>query len=70
MKKFVKVLGIFFSIFVIFGCVSPQPEEQIILPVEREVGVEYTLTLVHTNDHHGATLSKMENLVLQNGELS
>ena len=58
MKKFVKVLGIFFSIFVIFGCVSPQPEEQIILPVEREVGVEYTLTLVHTNDHHGATLSK------------
>ena len=58
MKNFGKVLGIFFSIFVIFGCVSPQPEEQIILPVEREVGVEYTLTLVHTNDHHGATLSK------------
>ena len=58
MKNFGKVLGIFLSIFVIFGCVSPQPEEQIILPVEREVGVEYTLTLVHTNDHHGATLSK------------
>ena len=40
MKNFGKVLGIFFSIFVIFGCVSPQPEEQIILPVEREVGIE------------------------------
>ena len=51
MKKFGRFLGILLFTLVFFGCAS-------IKPVVREVGESYTLTLVHTNDHHGRTLSK------------
>ena len=51
MKKIRYFLGILLFTLVFFGCAS-------IEPVVREVGEPYTLTLVHTNDHHGRTLSK------------
>ena len=52
MKKLGTFLAILLSVLMIFGCASTMK------PVDREAGVEYTLTLLHTNDHHGATLSK------------
>lgn len=58
MKKFGKILGLFLVVLVIFGCASTPSKETIIPPPVREPGVEYTLALLHTNDHHGATLSK------------
>jgi len=58
MKSLFKKIGlislILASVFMVFGCAS-SPK---IVSVPREAGVAYTLTLVHTNDHHGATLSK------------
>ena len=51
MKKIRYFLGILLFTLVFFGCAS-------IKPVVREAGVTYTLTLVHTNDHHGETFSK------------
>ena len=57
MKRVAKILAILLSISLIFGCTST-PKEKRLPPVKRESGVEYQVTLLHTNDHHGATLSK------------
>ncbi|MCQ2982011.1 MAG: 5'-nucleotidase C-terminal domain-containing protein [Treponemataceae bacterium] len=58
MKSLFKKIGlislILASVFMVFSCASAPKIES----VPREAGVAYTLTLVHTNDHHGATLSK------------
>ena len=51
MKKFGKILGLFLVVLVIFGCASTPSKETIIPPPVREPGVEYTLALLHTNDH-------------------
>lgn len=54
-----KVLAILLAALMLFGCVSkaeaPAPG---MAPVARELDKEYSLVLLHTNDHHGATLSK------------
>ncbi len=58
MKSLFKKIGlislILASVFMVFSCTSAPKIES----VPREAGVAYTLTLMHTNDHHGATLSK------------
>ncbi len=51
MKKFEQIIAVFFVGFLFFGCAS-------VKPVVREAGEPYTLTIVHTNDHHGGILSK------------
>ena len=56
MKKFWKLFTFLLLGLMVFGCVSTS--EKYLPPVEREEGVEYKLVLLHTNDHHGATLSK------------
>ena len=62
MKKFWKFFGFLLLGLMVFGCKSlPKVGKKTIKelpPVEREEGVEYKLVLLHTNDHHGATLSK------------
>lgn len=62
MKKQKRIIGaivsIFLSTLLFFGCVSASVESPVLSQVEREEGLEYSLTLLHTNDHHGATLSK------------
>ncbi len=61
MKSLFKKIGlvslVLASVFMVFSCASA-PSVPEIASVPREAGVAYTLTLVHTNDHHGATLSK------------
>ncbi|MBR4012248.1 MAG: metallophosphoesterase, partial [Spirochaetaceae bacterium] len=52
MKKIGTIVAILLAVLMIFGCASTMK------PVDREAGVEYKLTILHTNDHHGATLSK------------
>ena len=52
MKKIGTIAAILLAVLMIFGCASTMK------PVDREAGVEYKLTILHTNDHHGATLSK------------
>ena len=51
MKKFEQIIAVFFVGFLLFGCAS-------VKPVVREAGEPYTLTIVHTNDHHGGIFSK------------
>ena len=62
MKKFWKLFTFLLLGLMVFGCTSlPKVGKKTIKelsPVEREEGVEYKLVLLHTNDHHGATLSK------------
>ena len=57
MNRVAKILAILLFVFLIFSCAST-PKEKRLPPVKRESGVEYQVTLLHTNDHHGATLSK------------
>ena len=57
-KVHISIISIFLSVLLIFGCASTMK------PVYREAGIEYNLTLLHTNDHHGATLSKDGNFGL------
>ncbi len=49
MKKTMTIVAAMLAVFMFFGCTSAP---------KREAGAEYTLTILHTNDHHGTTLSK------------
>lgn len=49
MKKTMTIVAAMLAVFMFFGCSSAP---------KREAGAEYTLTILHTNDHHGTTLSK------------
>ncbi len=49
MKKTFRIAGIILLVAMVFGCVTAP---------ERDPNAEYTLTILHTNDHHGAVLAK------------
>ena len=49
MKKHWSVIAALAAVFMLFGCATT---------VRRTAGAEYYLTVLHTNDHHGTTLSK------------
>lgn len=49
MKKTLVALTAVVALLLVFGCVSTP---------ERDPNTEYALTILHTNDHHGAILSK------------
>ncbi|MFI3258095.1 MAG: 5'-nucleotidase C-terminal domain-containing protein [Spirochaetales bacterium] len=49
MKKSLMLFSLFVSMLLVFGCVS-EPK--------RNPNTEYFLTILHTNDHHGAVLAK------------
>ncbi len=48
MKNILKIIAIALMAMMLFGCTSAP---------KREAGVEYKLTILHTNDHHGAVLA-------------
>ncbi len=49
MKKTFRIAGIILLVAMVFGCVTAP---------QRDPNAEYTLTILHTNDHHGAVLAK------------